>query len=131
MVLSLLLAHTNSFSPAILTLDDPLVQPCDSNYIESYPLALLCQHMFAFITTNLDKINLNESLKQPVCNQSIKAIYKELNNHVTRKKGSTNITCSIIKKIYSNGMVHRMQVKSSRKDYKVEGTPLCWRKSIS
>ena len=47
-------------------------------------MALLCQHMVAFVITDSDTMNLNEAMKQPDRDECIKAMHKELDDHIYR-----------------------------------------------
>ena len=84
-VLSSLLSYTNTFSPDISISQDSLLQPIASNYDEPNSMALLCQHMFAFVTTDPDTMTLKEAMDQPDRAQFIAAMYKELNDYISRR----------------------------------------------
>ena len=83
--LSSLLAYTNTYSPSAPTDSDSLIQPCDYGYDEPSPMALLGQHMFALITTDPDTMTLKEALQQHDRAEFIKAMHKEIGDHVNRK----------------------------------------------
>ena len=47
-------------------------------------MALLCTHMFAFITTDPDTMTLSDALQAPDRAQFLTAMRNELNEHITR-----------------------------------------------
>ena len=61
--LSSLVANTDAFSSSVASLDDSLLQHCDSSYTEPHHMVLLCQHMFTFVATDPDTTNLNKALE--------------------------------------------------------------------
>ena len=83
--LSSLLAYSSTFSPNINTTQDSLLQPSTTHYEEPHPFASICQHMFAFVTTDPDTMPLKEALQQTDRAEFIAAMYKELNDHISRK----------------------------------------------
>ena len=77
-------AHTSTFTPTTDGSNDCLLQPSTANYSEPHPMALLCRHMVAFITTDPDTMTLTEALQQPDRANFILAMHKELNEHISR-----------------------------------------------
>jgi hypothetical protein len=78
---------TSTFSP--LPVDGTvlqLLQPDVEAYAEPHPFALFSEHVVAFVgSTDPDTMTLQEALKEPDRDEFIKAMTKELTDHVDRK----------------------------------------------
>jgi hypothetical protein len=62
-----------------------LLQPDIEAYSEPHPLAFITEQVTAMIGSDPDTMHMNEALMQPDREEFIKAMHKELNDHVKRK----------------------------------------------
>jgi hypothetical protein len=80
-------AYLNTFSP--LPADASalqLLQPDIEAHAEPHPFAFLTKHVKSYITqSDPDTMHLEEALQQPDREEFIKAMTKELNDHISRK----------------------------------------------
>ena len=47
-------------------------------------MALMCEHIYAYLTTDPDTMTITEALSQPDRDRFLVAMHKELNDHITR-----------------------------------------------
>ena len=47
-------------------------------------MALICEHAFAYITTDPDTMNLTDALRQSDRDEFLVAMHKKLSDHITR-----------------------------------------------
>ena len=78
------ISFLTTFSPFIRHDNNQLLQPLTANYSEPRPLALFSSHILSFIATDPDTMTLREALAQPDKEQFLKAMKKELNDHISR-----------------------------------------------
>ena len=77
-------AYSTTFSHDFNTTSACILQPSQASYSEPHPMALMCEHVFAHITTDPDTMTLSEALRQPDRDKFLAAMQKELNDHITR-----------------------------------------------
>jgi hypothetical protein len=76
--------HTFSPMPATETIVC-LLQPDFEAYSEPHPFALLTENVIALIGSDPDTMHLEDALKQPDRAEFVKAMHKEVNDHIVRK----------------------------------------------
>lgn len=79
-----LVAYNATFSPPPSN-EVHLLQPMHANSSEPHPLSQVISHLFSFITSDPDTMNITEALRQPDKENFIAAMHKELSDHVLRK----------------------------------------------
>ena len=62
----------------------PLLQPDIEGQSEPHPIALMSDHIFSFIGSDPDTMHLEEALSQTERVEFIKAMEKELKDHINR-----------------------------------------------
>ena len=81
---SSLSAYAKTFSPTLSSSTDCILQPRDLHYTEPSSIAQVCEHMLSLIAADPDTLTLKEALAQPDRAQFIAAMYKELEDHISR-----------------------------------------------
>jgi hypothetical protein len=82
----LAVAYLVTYSPQ--PIDDhllQLLQPDIESYSEPHPFALLTEQISVFLGSDPDTMYLEEGMNQPDTPQFVQAMYKELQDHVTRR----------------------------------------------
>ena len=67
-------AYSATFSHNFNTTSACILQPSQASYSEPHPMALMCEHVFAHITTDPDTMTLSEALRQPDRNKFLAAM---------------------------------------------------------
>ena len=80
-------AYINTFSPLPADQTETcLLQPDIMAFAEPHPFAMMLEQVTGFIAkSDPDTMYLEEALRQPDREEFIKAMYKELNDHISRK----------------------------------------------
>jgi hypothetical protein len=82
-------AYLDTFSPGVDNADDlmSLLQPDCEKETEPHPLALLATHVIALVSSasDPDTMTFTEAMQAPDRNEFIKAMHKELADHIGRK----------------------------------------------
>ena len=83
--LSVLHAFLATFSSSPISTTDHLLQPSSYHIDNPHPLALFGDYIISYIATDPDNMTLKEALQAPDRSQFLKAMHKELDDHISRK----------------------------------------------
>ena len=91
-------------------------------------MALICERIFAYITTDPDTMTIAEALRQPDRDKFLVAMHKELNDHISRGHWTVLPTKNVPSHKKRLPMVWTMKRKRNPigGNYQVEGQTLCW-----
>jgi hypothetical protein len=82
-------AYLDTFSPGVTSADNPtsLLQPDCENVTEPHPLALLATYVIALVSSasDPDTMTFAEAMQAPDRDEFVKAMHKELADHIGRK----------------------------------------------
>ena len=76
-------AFISTFTPVSKS-EEQLLQSSHMHHREAHPFASACQHVFSLITADSDTMTLAKALEEPDKDKFLKAMTKELMDHIQR-----------------------------------------------